>query len=76
MQKNISGQSLLDYILVFTICVSLFFSPNIFSLPKKILIIIAIIIYPFVIHKIVETLYNYYTKSVIKNTETNIYMDL
>lgn len=66
----------LYYILVFTICVSLFFSPNIFSLPKKILIIIAIIIYPFVIHRIVVPIYNYFNSTILKNTETNVYLNL
>jgi hypothetical protein len=66
----------LYFILLIVFVFTLFYYPNDMSRKKQIFIIILFIIYPFVIHKIVETLYNYYTKSVIKNTETNIYMDL
>jgi hypothetical protein len=66
----------LYYILVFTICVSLVLSPNNFSLPKKIIIIILVIIYPFVIHRIVVPIYNYFNTTILKNTETNVYLNL
>jgi hypothetical protein len=64
------------YILVAAFCFAMFFSPNNFSLPKKIIMIVLLIIYPFVIHKIVVPIYNYFNTTILKNTETNVYLDL
>jgi hypothetical protein len=63
------------YILVAAFCLAMFFSPNNFSLPKKLVFIFLLIVYPFVIHKIVVPIYKYMNTS-IKNTETNVYLNL
>ena len=64
------------YILIATYCLTLFLSPNNLSILKKILILIGLIIYPFIIHKIVVSLYNYFNNTLLKNTETNVYLNI
>ena len=63
------------WILVVAYIVSIFVSPSSLSLTKRIIIAVLLILYPFIIHKIVVYLYNFFS-TTIKNTETNIYMDL
>jgi hypothetical protein len=63
------------WILLVAFIVSIFVSPSPLSQTKRIVIAILLILYPFTIHKIVVYLYNFFS-TTIKNTETNIYMDL
>ena len=63
------------WILVVTFILSLFFSTSTMSRTTQIVLVVMFILYPFIIHKVVVYLYNLFT-TTIKNTETNIYMDL
>lgn len=63
------------WILLVAFIVSIFVSPSPLSQTKRIVIAVLLILYPFIIHKIVTYLYNFFS-TTIKNTETNIYMDL
>jgi len=64
------------WILLVTFVLTIFLSPSNLSRKQQIVIVICLILYPFLIHKIIMYLYNYFTTTFIKNTETNIYMDL
>jgi hypothetical protein len=63
------------WILVVTFILSLFLSTSTMSRTKQIVLVVLLILYPFIIHKVVVYLYNLFS-TTIKNTETNIYMDL
>ena len=63
------------WILVVTFILSIFFSTSTMSRTKQIMLVVLLILYPFIIHKVVVYWYNLFT-TTIKNTETNIYMDL
>ena len=63
------------WILVVTFILSIFFSTSTMSRTKQIMLVVLLILYPFIIHKVVVYFYNLFT-TTIKNTETNIYMDL
>jgi ABC-type multidrug transport system fused ATPase/permease subunit len=64
------------WILVVTYCVTIFISPSNLSTKQQIALVIFFILYPFFIHQIVMFLYNYFTTMFIKNTDTNVYLDL
>jgi len=63
------------WILVITFILSLFFSTSTMSRTKQIVLVVLFVLYPFIIHKVVVYFYNLFS-TTIKNTETNIYMDL
>lgn len=63
------------WILVVTFILSLFLSTSTMSRTKQIVLVVLLILYPFIIHKVVVYFYNLFS-TTIKNTETNIYMDL
>jgi len=63
------------WILVITFILSIFFSTSTMSRTKQIILVVLLILYPFIIHKVVVYFYNLFS-TTIKNTETNIYMDL
>ena len=62
------------WILVVTFILSIFFSTSTMSRTKQIMIVVMLILYPFIIHKVVVYFYNLFS-TTIQNTETNIYMD-
>jgi len=63
------------WILVVTFILSIFFSTSTMSRTKQIVLVVMLVLYPFIIHKVVVYFYNLFS-TTIKNTETNIYMDL
>ena len=63
------------WILVVTFILSIFFSTSTMSRTKQIMLVVLLVLYPFIIHKVVVYFYNLFS-TTIKNTETNIYMDL
>ena len=63
------------WILVVTFILSIFFSTSTMSRTKQIILVVLLILYPFIIHKVVVYFYNLFS-TTIQNTETNIYMDL
>lgn len=72
-------QTVMQYIywfLLVTFIVSIFISSSNLSRKQQIGLVIFFILYPFVINKIVMSVYNYYTDTFIKNTDTNVYLDL
>lgn len=64
------------WILVVTYCVTIFISPSNLSKKQQFALVVFFVLYPFVIHKVVMFLYNYFTTMFIKNTDTNVYLDL
>lgn len=72
-------QTVMQYIYWFLLVifiVSIFISSSNLSRKQQIGLVIFFILYPFVINKIVMVIYNYYTDTFIKNTDTNVYLDL
>ena len=64
------------WILFATLILSMVFSPSAMSTKQKILLGLALILYPFIINKIVMFFYNYYTNTFVKNIDTNVYLSL
>ena len=64
------------WILFATLILSMVFSPSTMSIKQKILLGLALILYPFIINKIVMFFYNYYTNTFVKNIDTNVYLNL
>lgn len=64
------------WILVVTYCVTIFISPSNLSKKQQFALVVFFVLYPFVIHKVVMFFYNYFTTVFIKNTDTNVYLDL
>ena len=64
------------WILFATLILSMVFSPSAMSTKQKILLGLALILYPFIINKIVIFFYNYYTNTFVKNIDTNVYLNL
>lgn len=64
------------WILFATLILSMVFSPSTMSIKQKILLCLALILYPFIINKIVMFFYNYYTNTFVKNIDTNVYLNL
>jgi ABC-type multidrug transport system fused ATPase/permease subunit len=64
------------WILVVTYCVTIFISPSNLSKKQQIALVVFFILYPFFIHQVVMFFYNYFTTMFIKNTDTNVYLDL
>ena len=72
-------QTVMQYIywfLLITFIVSIFISSSNLTRKQQIGLVIFFILYPFVINKIVMAIYNYYNDTFIKNTDTNVYLDL
>jgi hypothetical protein len=64
------------WILFATLCLSMVFSPSTMSIKQKILLGLVLVLYPFVINKILMFFYDYYTNTFVKNIDTNVYMSL
>ena len=64
------------WILVVTYCVTIFISPSNLSTKQQIALVVFFVLYPFFIHQAVMFFYNYFTTMFIKNTDTNVYLDL
>lgn len=64
------------WILVVTYCVTIFISPSNLSKKQQIGLVVFFVLYPFFIHTVVMFFYDYFTTMFIKNTDTNVYLDL
>jgi hypothetical protein len=64
------------WILFATLVLSMVFSPSTMSIKQKMLLGLALILYPFFINKVVMFFYDYYTNTFVKNIDTNVYMSL